>query len=249
MPKVQLDWETEGLQFALKNNDVVVIVDTLRFSSTAITAIANGFVIYPSSDMEQGKIFAASIGAEMSGKTGEAKFSLSPISFLEARDNEIKKVVLYSPNGAACSELVKNADYAFLGALLNAKAVGEKINELALKTGRNITLVAAGEQRAIESGERIEYVKEASRRVFAVEDYLGCGAIISYTSLPKNSEALVCEAAFNSCKDQIKGILHESFSGKYLAQKNMSQDTEHCAQLNYYDVIPVFKDGQIELLA
>jgi len=29
----------------------------------------------------------------------------------------------------------------------------------------------------------------------------------------------------------------------------MPQDTEHCAQLNYYDVIPVFKDGQIELLA
>lgn len=249
MQKVRLDWETEGLQYALKNNDIIVIVDTLRFSSTAITAIANSFVIYPSSDMEQGKIFADSIGAEMSGKTGEAKFSLSPISFLEARDNEMRKVVLYSPNGAACSELAKNADYAFLGALLNAKAVGEKITQLALKTGRNITLIAAGEQRAIESGERIEYIKETSRRVFAVEDYLGCGAIISYTTLTKSSEALVCESAFKSCQNQIEDILQECFSGKYLTQKGKSEDIKHCAQINHYDIIPVFKNSRIELLS
>lgn len=245
MIEVKLDWETEGLQFALKNNDIIVIVDTLRFSSTVITAIANGFTIYPSSNMEIGKTFAVSIGAEMSGKTGEAKFSLSPVSFLKAHDNKIKKVVLYSPNGAACSELAKNTDYAFIGALLNAKAVGEKITDLAQKTGRNITLIAAGEQRAIESGERIEYVKEAAHRVFACEDYLGCGAIISYVNIPKSPEAEICELAFRGSKDKLKELLLNSFSGRYLVQKNESQDVDFASRLNYYDVVPLISNSDV----
>jgi hypothetical protein len=87
-PEVKLDWGIEGIRFALKNENIVVIDDTLRFSSTVVTAIANGFTIYPISDQEKGKVFAASISAEMSGKSGETKFSLSPISFLENAGNE-----------------------------------------------------------------------------------------------------------------------------------------------------------------
>lgn len=82
-PKVKLDWHVEGLQFALEENDIVVIVDVLRFSSTVTTAIANGFIIYPVSDEEKGVKLAASIGAEMSEHSGIAKYSLSP-KFLEA---------------------------------------------------------------------------------------------------------------------------------------------------------------------
>jgi phosphosulfolactate phosphohydrolase-like enzyme len=75
-------------------------------------------------------VFAASIGAEMSGKSGEAKFSLSPISFLENANNENKNVVLYSPNGATCSELVKEKGIAYIGCLLNAKSIGEQITKI-----------------------------------------------------------------------------------------------------------------------
>jgi 2-phosphosulfolactate phosphatase len=248
MPEVHLDWGLDGVKFAVKNGDIIVIVDTIRFSSTVITAIANGFVIYPISDMENGKTLASSIGAELAGKTGHSKFSLSPLSFSKERNNKNKKVVLYSPNGAACSKFVRGSKYAFLGSFLNAKAVGEKITEIALKTNCDVTIIAAGEQRAIKSGEIIEYVKKDSHFVFAVEDYLGCGAIISYISLPKNSESLVCQEAFKSCKNIIAELLHGSFSGKYRAQTNTSNDVDYCAQLNYYGVIPIIKDGLIESL-
>lgn len=246
MPIVKLDWGTEGIEYAVKNKDIIVIVDTLRFSSTVITAIANGFVLYPISDMEKGRKLALSISTEMSGRTGKSKFSLSPFSFLEAKDEKIKKVVLYSPNGAACSKLGSKAEYAFIGALLNAKTVGEKITELAIKTSSNVSIIAAGEQRSIESGELIEYIKEKAHFVFAVEDYLGCGAIISYTNLPKSPESLVCQAAFKSCRKNLKELLHGSFSGKYRTQTNTSRDVDYCAQLNYYKILPIIKKDRIE---
>nr|MBA4405257.1 2-phosphosulfolactate phosphatase [Nanoarchaeum sp.] len=248
MIEVKLDWGTEGLNFAVKNNNIVVVVDVLRFSSAVVTAIANGFVIYPISNFEKGKIFADSIGAEISGETGKSKFSLSPLSFLKNRDNKNKKVVLYSPNGAACCELVKNGCIAYIGSLLNAKVVGKQAFKIAKNKNLNVTIVAAGEKRATISGEKVLYTKENSRRVFAVEDYLGCGAIISYINLPKSPEAEICESAFVGLKDKLKELLFNSFSGRYLMQNNKSKDVDFVSQLNYYNVIPVISKGKIDLL-
>lgn len=247
-PEVKLDWGIEGIRFALKNGNIVVVDDTLRFSSTVVTATANGFTIYPISDREKGLIFATSIGAEMSGKLGKAKFSLSPISFLENTDNDNKNVVLYSPNGATCSELVKENDVAYIGCLLNAKSVGEQVTKIAKEKNRSVTIIAAGETRAVEEDGKIVYLKE-NDKVFALEDYLGCGAIISYIKLSKSPEAKVCESAFKSSKNKLKELLLECFSGKYLVQNNLKKDVDHAAQLNYYNIIPIIRNGKIERLA
>jgi len=248
MTKVKLDWNIEGLQFALKEKNIIVIVDTLRFSSAVTTAIANGFTIYPVSNEEKGKEFAKSIGAEMSGRSEIAKYSLSPQSFLKTSDN--KKVVLYSPNGARCAELIKGKDIAYIGCLLNAKAVGKQVTKISKKTNRNVTIIAAGEKRGIELGERIEYFKDKKgfQKVFAVEDYLGAGAIISYINLPKTPEAEVCELAFNSSKNKLEKLLLESFSGKYLVQTKRKGDVEWSTQLNYYNVVPIVREGIIDKL-
>lgn len=242
MLKVKLDWGTEGLEFALKNKDIVVIVDAIRFSSAVVTAVANGFTIYPVSDFEKGKKLAKSIGAELSGKSGKAKYSLSPASFLKKAEN--KEIVLCSPNGARCSEMVKD-NIGAVGSFLNAKAVGKWATKTAKEKKCDVTLIAAGEQRVIESGGAV-YVEETPNKVFAIEDYLGCGAIISYIDLDKSSEAEVCELAFKASKHKLRDLLMNSISGKYLIQKNLAQDVEDVAKLNYYDVVPKISDGKIK---
>ena len=249
-PKVKLDWDVEGLQFALEENDIVVIVDVLRFSSTITIAIANGFIIYPMSDNERGAKFAASIGAGMSGRLGMAKYSLSPQSFLKHSDKDNKKVVLYSQNGAACAELIKENDIAYIGCLLNAKAVGEQVTAIAKEIRHNVSVIAAGEKRARELGGRLEYLEDeiSFKKVFAVEDYLGCGAIISYINLPRSPEAEVCELAFRASKSKLKELLLESFSGRYLVQTKRKEDVEHSSQLNLDNVVPVIRKGRIEKL-
>ncbi len=248
-PCVQLDWGIDGLKLALGNHDIVVIVDTLRFSTAIVTAVANGFTIYPFSDKEKGAHYAHGIGAEISGKSGEAKYSLSPSSFMNAADKENKKVVVFSPNGAACAELVREHDIAYIGCLLNAKVLGKQIDKVVIEKKKNITIIAAGEQRAIDTGERIVHDLKEAQRVFAVEDYLGAGAIISYSRLKKTSAAEVCELAFRASQDKLKDLMLKSFSGKYLVQHNLTKDVEHAAQLNQYDIIPIIRRRKIERLS
>jgi 2-phosphosulfolactate phosphatase len=244
--KVFIDWAIDGLRWALKKEHIVVIDDTLRFSTAVVTAINQGFTIYPVSDTTDGMRYANSIGAEFAARKAKGKYSLSPSSFLEAREHKNKHVVAYSPNGAACAELVKKDDIALIGCLLNAEAVGRTVTSLAEKTGRDVTLVAAGEQRDLDSGERVMYERRPSWRIFALEDYLGCGAILSGISLQKSAEAIGCELMFNACKDIIKDLLLDCFSGQYLTLHRSKKDVEHAARLNLYSTVPVIHNNRIE---
>jgi len=240
-----LDWGVDGMRYALQKGDIAVVVDTLRFSTAVVTAVANGFTIYPVGDRQLGKKLANSIGANIAGKPGEGKYTISPHTYLHSADEKNKNVVLFSPNGAACSALVGGGQEAFVGCLLNARAVGEYITNLARQVRTNVTLVAAGEQRAIDTGERIVYEKKNAYPVFAIEDYLACGAIIHYSELAKSAEARLCEHAFTGAQDTIEDLLLESFSGQYLVQYGLREDVTHAARLNSYDVVPCIKEGRI----
>jgi 2-phosphosulfolactate phosphatase len=246
--KIFLDWSLDGLRWALKQGHIVVIDDTLRFSTTVVTAIQGGFTIYPVSNHDQGIEFADSIGASFAAKEVRGKYSLSPWTFLRRQAAGTKEVVLYSPNGAACAELVGADDIALIGCLLNAEAVGTAATRLAKKTGRDVTLIAAGEQRDLESGERVMYERRPAWRIFAIEDYLGCGAILSFMSLHKSAEAAGCELMFNACKGIVKELMLDSFSGQYLVSHRLKKDVEHASRLNLYDAVPVIRDRRIERL-
>jgi 2-phosphosulfolactate phosphatase len=248
VPSVQLDWGVDGVRFALKNNDIVVIVDALRFSTAVTTAVDCGFTIFPVGDREQGKSLARSIGAEMSGRPGKARYTISPFSYMRASSDDNHKVVLFSPNGAACTALAGIDDTVYIGCFLNARAVGKLITEVAGEQNKNVTVIAAGEQRAIDTGERIVYDREAAYPVFAIEDYLASGAIISYCGLRKSAEAELCQLTFVSARNRVEVLLFESFSGRYLVQNGLGEDISHAARLNSYDAIPVLRDGNITKL-
>ena len=247
-PSLTLDWGVDGMRYALQRNNLTVVVDTLRFSTAVVTAVVNGFTVYPVDDRESGVKLASSIGANVAGKPGEAKYTISPHTYLNSEHEQNKNVVLFSPNGAACSALVGSGQEALVACLLNARAIGKYITTLARQVRIGVTLIAAGEQRAIDTGERIVYEKRNSYPVFAIEDYLACGAIIHYSKLVKSAEARVCEFAFNCAKDVIKDLLLESFSGLYLVQHGLRDDVTHAANLNLYDVIPCIREGKISEL-
>jgi len=245
---VHIDWGPEGLQYALKNNDIVIIVDAMRFSSTVVTAVSLGFTVYPVSDKDRGLRLAEAEGAEISGIPGRARFSLSPGSFIDNKNYPNKKVVLLSPNGARCSEIVGENHTGLLGCFLNARAVAVVAEQIAAGTGQDITLIAAGEQRAVIENNRVTYVRESSERVFAIEDYLGCGAVLSFMTQTLTPEARVCRDAFESGRDNLKDLLTGCYSGRWLVQKNLNNDLEHLARLNYYEIIPTINNGKIERL-
>ena len=110
-----ISWGPIGVREALTRNDLVVIVDVLRFSSTVTTAEANGFTIIPSSSPEKAASLSLETGMPVSGKTGVAKYSLSPVDYLNPKNPE--ELVLVSPNGAACVEMITRESTGFIGCI------------------------------------------------------------------------------------------------------------------------------------
>ncbi|OGC41455.1 hypothetical protein A2Y85_05890 [candidate division WOR-3 bacterium RBG_13_43_14] len=245
-PRIDIDWAIEGLRYALDRGNIVVIVDTLRFSTATVTAVNNGFTIYPVSTRQSGMKLARKLGAHLAGRPGRSKYSISPHCYIKNRSDPNKEVVLFSPNGATCSESVKAGQIALIGCLLNARAIADYLYRICHELRKDATVIAAGEQRAFKTGNRITYDLKAGYRVFAIEDYLGAGAIIDQCRLSRTTEAQLCARAFSSVRSRLIFFLKSSFSGRYLVEHHLQKDIEHATKLNLYNVLPVVRARRIE---
>jgi 2-phosphosulfolactate phosphatase len=245
MSLVHIDWAQDGLMYALKNRDIVVVVDTLRFSSAVVTAVAHGFSIYPVPDRQHGEKLSETVDACMAGRSDEPGISISPVSFVNVPVDHSRNVILPSPNGATCSAMINAEDCALVGCFLNAQAAGEMLTSLAYSKGRNVTVIACGEQRSVVTGQRVVYVPEDAHRVFAIEDYLGAGAIIVNTSLQRSAEAEICARSFMAAENDLSALVRDSFSGRYLIEHDMVADIDHAVQINRYTIVPSIHGGDV----
>ncbi len=238
--RCRLDWGLDGVRRAALRRDIVVVVDVLRFSTAAVTAVEHGALIYPCAPTDDAADLARRVGAEVASyrpdPTATHPYSLSPVGY--DRIPRGTRIVLPSPNGAACVRAARDAPYLLVGALVNAQAVGAAVSALMAKTSLAATIIACGERwpaTADEDGLRV-----------AVEDYLGAGAILSYMRLDKSPEARVCEATFRAIHDQLEDLLRESISGRELRHKGWDVDVERAAQLNLYQTVPILRQGRLE---
>ncbi|MGD8192391.1 2-phosphosulfolactate phosphatase [Brevibacillus ginsengisoli] len=232
----RIEWGKRGAREAAKRGDITIIVDVLSFSSTVVTALHFGAIIYPYPPPinEQAANYANLVGAELLLGRAEAarlgKPSLSPVSF--GAEHAGNKFVLCSLNGAACTWLASQVPALLVGSLLNASAVAHTANRLQSKTGANITVVPCGEHwnqvQADENGLRP-----------AIEDYLGAGAILSKLDGSKSPEAQVCIGAFHSSESKIAELLWECGSGRELREFGFAEDVRHCSRLDVYQNVPI----------
>lgn len=238
--RYQLDWGRRGVQQAVEQGNMLVIVDTFRFSTAAITAAHHGGLIYPCSLEEDAAELARHIGGEVAishqDVPDKGRFSLSPATYFDIEPST--KVVLASPNGATCSRYGRQVPYLFIGAVVNARAVATVISSLAEQEDLAVTVIACGERWKTPS-------EDGSLR-FAIEDYLGAGAILSYLQGEKSPEARICEGAFVQVRDELESILWDCGSGRELRAKGFSTDIRHAARLNIYQVVPYMRDGRLE---
>lgn len=238
--RYQLDWGRRGVQQAVEQRNMLVIVDTLRFSTATITATHHGGLIYPCSLDEDAVELARRIGGEVAVSRQHApdkrRFSLSPATYFDIEPGT--KVVLASPNGATCSRYGEQVPYLFIGALVNARAVAAVISSLAEQENLAVTVIACGERWQTPS-------EDGTLRV-AIEDYLGAGAILSYLQGAKSPEACVCEGAFVQVRAELESILWDCGSGRELREKGFATDVQHAARLNLYQTVPYMRDGHLE---
>ncbi|MGD6871858.1 2-phosphosulfolactate phosphatase [Sutcliffiella horikoshii] len=230
----RVEWGKRGTREAAERGDIIIIVDVLSFSTTVISALNNGAIIYPYPPNLDGKEYAEKVGAEfILGRAEAAKIgkpTLSPVSFNKEHYN--KKYVLSSLNGAFCTWVASKVPALLIGSLLNASSVASVANQLRLQTKANITVVPCGEQWS-----DIREYEDTLRP--SIEDYLGAGAILSYLEGEKSPEVEVCIGAFLNTKQKINELIWECGSGRELRERGFEADVEHCSRLNVYQTVPL----------
>jgi 2-phosphosulfolactate phosphatase len=242
--RVRLAWGRRGAQAAAEVGDILVIIDTLRFSTATATAVHYGGMIYPcSTDEAQFTALAERVGAEVASyslhPSASARFSLSPLSYLGLEPGT--RVVLPSPNGSTCCQYGAWAATLFVGALVNAQAVAEAVSHLLTADNRlSVTLLACGERWRVPD--------EEDTLRFALEDYLGAGAVLAALPFAQTIEAKACVATFEAMQDRLESVLWECESGQELRAKGLGEDVRFAAQLNVYATVPVLRGERFEIL-
>jgi 2-phosphosulfolactate phosphatase len=234
----KLDWGSRGAELAAARGEIVVLVDTLSFSTTVINAVDRGGIIYPCGDGDDPVEVALKIGGEPSVHRkqvpAQGRFSLSPSSFdcIEAGT----KVALWSPNGANCSRSASPAPFVFLGAFVNAAILAEVVSATMEAEKLAVTVIACGERVPLEDNRFGEMR-------MAIEDYLAAGSILSKLSENRSPEAAVCVSAFKSNKSRIEELIWESVSGREARLGGFENDVRFAVRLNVIDAVPILRQG------
>lgn len=231
--RCKLDFGQWGTAQAQARKDIIVIVDTLSFSTAVTTAVAHGGLIYPCSIAEDSVILAQRLGAEVAVRRNEVpqkgRFSLSPLTYVGMTAGT--RIVIPSPNGGTCSGFAHTAPCLLIGSLVNAKAIASAISQMLKTTNLCVTIVCCGERELTLS-------KYGETRM-AIEDYLGAGAILSYLEYEKSPEACVCEGAFLHTHKQLEATLLDCGTGRKLRELGFVTDVQHASQLNLYSSVPI----------
>ncbi len=226
----RLDWGEPGVRSLAAVADLIVVVDVLSFSTAVSVAVERGATViaHRSGDAAGAAARARAIGATLaSPNRGAPGPTLSPASLGSLHAGE--RLLLPSPNGAACALLAAEAGtMVIVGCLRNAGVVGR----FAATRSGTTAIVAAGE-RWPDGGLRP-----------AVEDLLGAGAILAaFDRAALSPEARAAVAAFRDASRDLPSALIESASGRELAERGFEADVRLAAELDATDLVPVLVDG------
>lgn len=214
-------------------NDVSIMVDALR-ASTTITLALNNFkriipCFTPEEALELNKNIVGVLAGERMGKQIEGfEIGNSPSQindFKTSRDT----LILTTSNG---TRILENMDSKVLvGSMVNAKAVAEKSIQLA--------------------EDHIDVVMAGVRGEFAIEDYLACGEII-YWIKENLSDCELSEYAQTSVLatrdyDALKDAFINSRTARRLIELGYEDDVELCCERNITENVAIYNEKELTL--
>ena len=208
------------------SEDVAIMVDVLRASTTINVAMGNFKEIIPVKGIEEAQILAKSknnsvLAGERRGSAIEGfDTGNSPIEISNFSGDVL---VITTSNGTRIMEGIKAK--ILIGSFVNAKAVAREALNLA---DSHIDIVMAGVEGR-----------------FAIEDFLGAGEIISNLKDHKLDEKALaaCMASVNN--SMVDNAVKNSRSARRLAEIGLSKDVDFCLKRNIYDHVPVYVNGSI----
>lgn len=223
---INFEWGRHGLEKCSATSDAVIIIDVLSFSTCVDIVTEKGGCIFPYRYKDDTSVeYAKSVNAHLTSfKRSSELPSLSPVSLKNIPPGS--RIVLPSPNGSELT-LLSGSKLTICACLRNFTAVAGYVNTL----DGNITVIAAGEKWP-----------DGSIR-FAIEDFLGAGAVLSLLQAELSIEAQACRSFFTANQQNTESIIYGCISGRELAERGFKCDVDAALELNISGSIPVLHSG------
>lgn len=228
-----------------QNRERVVVVDSLRATSTIVTALYNGCrAIWPAGDLQgalalkrqlQKRSSSGSIllGGEKNGSKPQG-FDLgnSPREYTPGRVKG-KIIILTTTNGTKALLKAQNAGEIIIGAWLNSNRVSEY-------------LVA-------EAGP-VSFLCAGTRGGFSLEDFFTCGKIITSIcnlaagkklSINLDDGARTARLLYQAYYWHPRRVFLTSSNGLRLQETGQIADIDCCLQSDRLEIIPTFSRGRV----
>ncbi len=234
---VRFDWGLTGAGELDRVCAVLVVVDTLSFTTAVTVAVERGMRVHPFPWGDTAEEYAGRVGARVAAgrrsATPDRPWSLSPAALLRAP--AVPDLVLPSPNGSAiCAAAGATGIPVLAGSLRNARVVRRWLRRHGYgTTARPVGVVAAGERWP-----------DGTLRP-AVEDLLGAAAILDGLSgVPGglSVEAAVALAAYAAVPD-VAAAVRGSVSGRELVGMGFAADVEVAVARDVSDAVPLLRHG------
>jgi len=219
---------------------VVVVIDTLRATSTIITAIANGCSVFipveePSEAVELQRTLhheTVLLGGERNSQLIDG-FSLSNSPLEYTRDVVSNKTIVFTTtNGTRAIRSAADAFQVLIGAYINVSAVAAQL----VATKRDVTLLCAGTEGN-----------------FSTDDCVTAGAIIQalvdqHIMLELDDLSQACAILYRTYAPNLPESLKHTFHCKRLWGLGFEKDIRYCYQMNAVPTVPCYTDGVIRRL-
>jgi 2-phosphosulfolactate phosphatase len=230
MVKIRVVPEARSLDPDSVVGSAVVVIDTLRATTTIAQAVAQGAAVEPVPSIAEAKRRRTK-GVLIAGERGGKKlagFDLgnSPVDISKATLG--KRLVLTTTNGTGAVARSRQAKSIWAGALVNAGAIAR-----ALRGEASIVLLCAGRTTGL-----------------ALEDLIGAGAIIAALPAGSFEESALSDGArialelFRRERDTLHAFIASCESGRNLVKMGSADDVVFCAQLDTIDVAPRLVRGR-----
>ncbi|OHC63242.1 MAG: hypothetical protein A3H93_08990 [Rhodocyclales bacterium RIFCSPLOWO2_02_FULL_63_24] len=234
MQKIHVLLKKEELDAQRLEGKVVVVLDILFATSSIVTALAHGASeVIPTLDgqaaLEAAKQFPAGsyvLSGELNADTLPGFVHPTPQALL-AEGIAGRRLIYCTTNGTVALAKAKGAAHVYAAALLNGRAVVERI--AAQHPDSTILIVCSG-----------------SADNFNLEDFYGAGYLVSlfHRRVPSadfSDAALAAELLHDHCDGL--DALRRARVGRMMLARRLDAEVAFAAQESCYDVVPLLKDG------
>ncbi|MCK8827807.1 2-phosphosulfolactate phosphatase [Natroniella acetigena] len=232
--KIDLVFSANEIKKEEVKDKTVVVIDTLRATSTIITALARGCrKVIPVAEIEEAKKLSRKFKREclLAGERQGVKvegFDLgnSPCDYTTERVAD-KVIILTTTNGTKCFEPLVETEEILVASLLNIEQVSAD-----LKSKKEVIFCCAGVAGQFALDDFITAGKVLSELVMEVEVTLSDRALVAYQTYLQN-------------KNNLAAILKRSQSGRNLISIGKEDDIDYIVR-EQESYLPYYKDGEIK---